>query len=97
MSGNLYVNTEAANTTGNMLTEKAEVLKSKLDAIYSCNEEIKTSFLGSDAAKYTNAVDEMKDAMYSLQTTINKTGIYLQEVSAAYAEARSINESAIQG
>ncbi len=97
MSGNLYVNTETANTTGNILAEKAETLKSKLDAVYSCNEEIKTSFLGSDATKYTNAVDEMKDAMYSLQSTIEKTGVYLQEVSKAYAEARSTNESAING
>lgn len=97
MNSNLYINTDIAIPSGQNLVDHAATLLTKLNNIYTLNDSVKTSFLGSDSTKYTTAVENMKDTMNNLQKALNKTGNYLIEVGNAYANARQANQDSIIG
>lgn len=93
---NLRINYSEAEATGKAVVEKGERFSTLLANIKTVNDDLKTSWEGSDASKYSSAVEEQAVYMKDLANTIDEIGRFLQSVGSAYRKAMEENLSAIK-
>ena len=91
----LQINYPETISTGNQVTSKGNEFQDLLNKIKSRNTELKSFWEGSDAAKYSTAVEEQAVQMQKLADTIDEIGAFLVKVGNAYQEACESNASAI--
>ena len=93
----LKINYSETISVGNQVTEKGGEFQELLNKIKATNSELKTYWEGSDASKYSNAVEQQAEYMQQLTDTINEIGSFLVKVGQAYQEACKNNANAING
>ena len=97
-SGNmdLRINYQETISVGNQVSVKAEEFKNLLSRIRNVNSRLETAWQGTDASKYTNAVEEQTVYMDKLGEAMNEIGNFLVKVGNAYQEASQANANAIR-
>ena len=93
----LRVNYTETISTGNNVTTKGEEFKQLLSKIDSVNSELKTYWEGTDASKYSGAVEEQSQVMKQVAETIDEIGTFLVKTGNAYKEVMETNASGIRG
>jgi len=93
----LRVNYEALNSVGNQVSAKGEEFNELLTKIKGINSELQSYWEGTDATKYTTAVNQQAEVMQKLANTINEIGVFLVRAGAAYQEACENNANSIRG
>lgn len=93
---NLRVNFEELDRLGTNVGYKGEAFQQLLDEIKSINTQLEGYWQGSDATKYTNAVNEQAKTMQDLADTINEISQFLIKAGKTYAEAVRANYDAIK-
>ena len=91
----LRINYQETKLAGTTVTKKAEDFQELLNKIKSVNEELKTYWEGSDASKYTEAVEEQAIQMQQLDDVVKEIGAFLVQTGKAYEEAMQSNMSGI--
>ena len=81
---------------GNNLLEKGNEFSEVLSKIISENDNLKNSWKGSDAEKYTNAVAAEIENMKILNKAINEMGEFLINAANAYERVNEANQSGIR-
>ena len=92
----LRINYQETMTVGNQVTAKGEEFKTLLTKIKNVNSNLKAAWEGSDATKYTSAVEEQAVYMDKLASSIDEIGTFLVQVGQAYQEACEANANAIR-
>ncbi len=92
----LRVNYQQTITTGNNVTSKSEEFKQLLTKVNTINNDLKTYWEGTDASKYSGAVEKQALVMKELQETITEIGSFLVKAGNAYKEAMETNASGIK-
>ena len=92
---NLRVNYEQLRTLGTNVGNKGGEFQQLLDKIKSINTELQSYWEGSDATKYTNAVNEQAKTMQDLADTISEISQFLIKAGDAYEQVANDNASAI--
>lgn len=92
----LTINYSETITVGNSVAERGSEFQELLNRIKSVNSELKSYWEGSDASKYSTAVDEQAEYMQQLSDTIAEIGSFLVKVGNAYQEACENNANAIK-
>lgn len=92
----LRINYQETMSVGNQITTKGEEFKTLLTRIKNVNSNLKSAWEGSDATKYTNAVEEQLVYMDKLASAIDEIGTFLVKVGTAYQEASEANANAIR-
>ena len=95
MNGDLRVNFKETKLVGNNVATKAEDFQELLNRIKTINEELKTYWQGSDASKYTEAVEVQSQEMQKLAEVIKEIGEFLVQTGNAYEDAMQTNMSGI--
>ena len=93
----LRINYPETISVGNQVTEKGGEFQELLNNIKSANDELKSYWEGSDASKYSSAVEQQAEYMQQLSDTIKEIGVFLVKVGQAYQEACENNANAIKG
>lgn len=93
----LTINYSETISVGNGVTEKGGEFQELLNKIKSINADLKSYWEGSDASKYSNAVEQQAEYMQQLSDTIDEIGAFLVKVGNAYREACENNANAING
>lgn len=93
----LKINYSETISVGNQVTEKGGDFQELLNKIKTTNSELKTYWEGSDASKYSTAVEQQAEYMQQLTDTINEIGGFLVKVGQTYQEACENNANAIRG
>lgn len=93
----LRINYSETISVGNQVTEKGGEFQELLNSVKATNSELKSYWEGSDASKYSNAVEQQAEYMQQLSDTIDEIGAFLVKVGQAYQEACENNASAING
>lgn len=91
----LNINYGETISVGNQVTTKGEEFSELLNKIKTVNSELKTYWEGTDASKYTNAVEQQAAYMEQLAATVNEIGSFLVKVGNAYQEAMENNAAGI--
>lgn len=91
----LNIDYKQVDDVSKAVLREGEEFASLLRSINTTNEALKGAWAGSDATKYTAAVEAQAKTMQQLLETINEIGAFLHQVSAAYEEACSNNSAAI--
>ncbi len=81
---------------GNSILEKANDFSEILNKITSENDNLKNSWKGSDADKYTGAVAAEIENMKVLNKTINEMGEFLISAASAYQRVNETNQDGIR-
>ena len=81
---------------GNNILEKGNEFSEVLSKIISENDNLKNSWKGSDADKYTGAVAAEIENMKVLNKTINEMGEFLINAANAYERVNEANQSGIR-
>jgi len=81
---------------GNNILEKGNEFSEVLSKIISENDNLKNSWKGSDAEKYTNAVAAEIENMKILNKAINEMGEFLINAANAYERVNEANQSGIR-
>lgn len=81
---------------GNNILEKGNEFSKVLSKIISENDNLKNSWKGSDAEKYTNAVAAEIENMKILNKAINEMGEFLINAANAYERVNETNQSGIR-
>ncbi len=97
MGDSLRINYSETMSVGNQVSQKGGEFQTLLNKIKSANSELKSYWEGSDASKYSNAVEQQAEYMQKLTDTINEIGEFLVKVGQAYQEACENNANAIKG
>ena len=92
----LKINYQETINVGNQVTTKTEEFKTLLSKIKNVNSNLKTAWQGTDATKYTNAVEEQTVYMEKLGEAMNEIGAFLVKVGNAYQEVSQANADAIR-
>lgn len=92
----LKINYQETINVGNQVTTKTEEFESLLSKIKNVNSNLKSAWQGTDATKYTNAVEEQTVYMEKLGESMNEIGAFLIKVGQAYQEACQANANAIR-
>lgn len=92
----LKINYQETINVGNQVTAKTEEFKMLLSKIRNVNSNLKTAWEGTDATKYTSAVEEQSTYMDKLGEAMNEIGQFLVKVGNAYQEACQSNANAIR-
>ncbi len=92
----LKINYELLDGVSAQVIAKGEEFSSLLSKIRGINEELKSYWEGSDASKYSTAVEAQSQNMQKLGEAINEIGAFLQKVSKAYQDACQANADAIK-
>lgn len=92
----LKINYQETINVGNQVTAKTEEFKTLLSKIKNVNSNLKTVWQGTDATKYTNAVEEQTVYMEKLGEAMNEIGAFLVKVGNAYQEVSQANANAIR-
>ncbi len=92
---NLNINYDEIRSIGNQVKTKAEDFRSLLTNINNVNGQIASIWAGTDAAKYTDAVNTQAQLMNQLATVITEIGDYMIQVGNAYQTASESNANAI--
>lgn len=93
----LKINYSETISVGNQVTEKGGEFQELLNKIKTTNSELKAYWEGSDASKYSTAVEQQTEYMQQLSDSINEIGEFLVKVGQAYQEACENNANAIRG
>lgn len=91
----LNINYGETISVGNQVTTKGEEFSELLNKIKTVNSELKTYWEGTDASKYTKAVEQQAAYMEQLAATVNEIGSFLVKVGNAYQEAMENNAAGI--
>lgn len=91
----LKINFEETISVGNQITTKSEEFKELLSKIRNVNSNLKTAWEGSDATKYTSAVEEQAISMDKLAMAMDELGAFVSKVGKTYQEVSETNSSAI--
>lgn len=81
---------------GNNILEKGNEFSEVLSKIISENDNLKNSWKGGDAEKYTNAVAAEIENMKILNKAINEMGEFLINAANAYERVNEANQSGIR-
>ena len=81
---------------GNNILEKGNEFSEVLSKIISENDNLKNSWKGSDAEKYTNAVAAEIENMKILKKSINEIGEFLIKAANAYERVNEANQGGIR-
>ena len=81
---------------GNNILEKGNEFSEVLSKIISENDNLKNSWKGSDAEKYTNAVAAEIENIKILNKAINEMGEFLINAANAYERVNEANQSGIR-
>lgn len=92
----LNINYDETISVGNQVTQKTEEFRTLLAKIKNVNSNLKTAWEGSDATKYTNAVEEQALSMEKLSNAMEEIGAFLVKVGKAYQDACQANANAIK-
>lgn len=92
----LKINYQETINVGNQVAAKTEEFKTLLSKIKNVNSNIKNAWQGTDATKYTNAVDEQTAYMEKLSEAMNEIGTFLVKVGNTYQEVSQANANAIR-
>lgn len=82
-------------STGNQVTTKGSEFSDLLTKIKATNNELKGYWEGSDASKYSSAIEQQAVVMEDLANTVDEIGNFLVKVGNAYQEASEDNANAI--
>ena len=91
----LRINFAETVTTGNQVSTKGSEFQDLLTKIKAVNDELKGYWEGTDASKYSSAVEQQAQVMQDLATTIDEIGTFLVQVGNAYQTASEDNANAI--
>lgn len=91
----LRINFAETITTGNQVSTKGSEFQDLLTKIKAVNNELKGYWEGTDASKYSSAVEQQAQVMQDLATTIDEIGTFLVQVGNAYQTASEDNANAI--
>ena len=91
----LNINYKETKAVGNNVTVKGEDFQELLNRIKSVNEQLKTYWQGSDASKYSSAVDTQLVEMQQLSNVIKEIGEFLVKTGNSYEEAMQTNMSGV--
>ena len=91
----LRINFAETITTGNQVSTKGSEFQDLLTKIKAVNDELKGYWEGTDASKYSSAVEQQAQVMQDLATTIDEIGTFLVQVGNAYQTASEDNANAI--
>ncbi len=91
----LRINFSETITTGNQVSTKGSEFQDLLNKVDAVNNELKTYWEGTDASKYTSAVEQQAQVMKELATTVDEIGTFLVKVGNAYQSASEDNANAI--
>ena len=83
-------------TLGNNILEKGNDFASLIQKITTENENLRSSWTGADAEKYTGAVMAEIDNMKVLNKAINEMGQFLIEAANAYEKVNETNQEGIR-
>lgn len=83
-------------TLGNNILEKGNEFSEVLTKITTENDNLRNSWTGSDAQKYTNAVAAEIENMKILNKTITEMGEFLISAANAYEKVNEGNQSGIR-
>ncbi len=92
----LKINYEETISVGNQITTKSEEFKTLLSRIRNVNSNLKAAWEGSDATKYTNAVEDQAVYMDKLAAAMDELGAFVSKVGRTYQEVSEANSSAIR-
>ncbi|CDD29971.1 unknown [Clostridium sp. CAG:433] len=81
---------------GNSILEKGNDFSEVLNKITSENENLRNSWKGSDAEKYTSAVAAEIENMKVLNKTICEMGEFLISAANAYQKVNEANQDGIR-
>lgn len=87
----LNINFKNTKDTGTAIQNYAGDFKKLLSEIQSLNDNLKNSWTGADATKYTSEITEQAQTMNKLQQTLDECGSYLIQVGKAYEDAMNQN------
>ena len=82
-------------STGNQVTTKGSEFSDLLTKIKATNNELKGYWEGSDASKYSSAIEQQAVVMEDLANTVDEIGNFLVKVGNAYQSASEDNANAI--
>lgn len=91
----LRINFAETTATGNQVSTKGGEFQELLNKIKSVNSELKSYWEGTDASKYSSAVEQQAQVMQELAETIDEIGTFLVKVGNAYQSASEDNANAI--
>lgn len=91
----LRINFSETTATGNQVSAKGGEFQELLNKIKSVNSELKSYWEGTDASKYSSAVEQQAQVMQELAETIDEIGTFLVKVGNAYQSASEDNANAI--
>lgn len=91
----LSISFSETTTTGNQVSAKGGEFQELLNKIKAVNSELKSYWEGTDASKYSSAVEQQAQVMQELAETIDEIGTFLVKVGNAYQNASEDNVNAI--
>lgn len=95
MNDGLRINYSETKSVGNQVSTKASDFQELLNKIKTTNNELKGYWEGSDASKYSSAVEQQAQTMQELANVIDEIGRFLVQVGEAYQAATEDNANAI--
>lgn len=81
---------------GNNVQTKGEEFTSLLNSVEQNNGRLKNAWQGTDASKFSNAIEEQAAAMKKLGDAINEIGAFLIKAGELYESARDTNLDGIR-
>ena len=92
----LSIDYQQTRTLGQNILEKGTEFSELLTKITSENDNLKNSWKGADAEKYTGAVSSEIDNMRTLNKAINEMGQFLIDAANAYEKVNETNQEGIR-
>ena len=92
---NLQIDSGALVSNGRQVIQKGDEFKGLLNKIKTSNANLKSYWEGTDASKYSSAVEEQAKVMDELAEVIGQMGELMVNSGNAYREAREKNASSI--
>lgn len=95
ISDGLRISYSDASSVATRLSDCGENFHNLLNQIMNINENLKNYWEGSDAAKYSRAVEEQAKVMEQLAKRIEATGDFLIAVTQEYQSVQDNNVNSI--
>lgn len=92
----LRINYEEVTKVGKQITLKGEEFRSLLTRVRNVNSNLTNAWQGSDATKYTTAVEEQSMYMEKLANAIDEIGGFMVKVGNVYREVNEQNANSIR-
>ena len=92
----LKVDYAAMRDLGNQVVQQSGEFQAYLNTIKNTNSQLASYWEGTDASKYSTAVNEQAVEMQKLADLINDIGLFLIKIGEAYRQANEDNESGIR-